>query len=203
MSVIGINNETSRKAAFDFPMRVTSGVTIRGVAFPHLLFEALVGRAAGGLQGALWMLGAVPALLRHDNLSAATHELERSGGRQLTARFRQVLDHYRLGSSRIQPGKAHERGGRAVSPSRRWPSSRRCCCGATETSTTSRPTCASYERSSTRSGTGRRRLGWPSNKPGRVIALRGGARKDVAGQLGGWPAVSTGAAVGVKTANNL
>ena len=69
-------------------------------------FEALV----SGLQGALWMLGAVPAVLRHDNLSAATHELKRSGGRQLTARFRQVLDHYGLDSSRIQPGKPHENG---------------------------------------------------------------------------------------------
>ena len=35
-----------------------------------------------GLQGALWTLGAVPAVLRHDNLSAATHELRRSGGRR-------------------------------------------------------------------------------------------------------------------------
>ena len=68
-------------------------------------FEALV----SGLQGALWTLGAVPAVLRHDNLSAATHELRRSGGRQLTARFRQVLDHYGLRSSRIQPGKPHEK----------------------------------------------------------------------------------------------
>ena len=69
-------------------------------------FEALV----SGLQGALWMLGAVPAVLRHDNLSAATHELKRSGGRQLTARFQQVMDHYGLRSSRIQPGKPHENG---------------------------------------------------------------------------------------------
>ena len=69
-------------------------------------FEALV----AGLQGALWTLGAVPAVLRHDNLSAATHELRRSGGRQLTVRFREVLDHYGLRSSRIQPGKPHENG---------------------------------------------------------------------------------------------
>ena len=27
-------------------------------------------------------------------MSAATHELKRSGGRQLTARFQQVMDHY-------------------------------------------------------------------------------------------------------------
>ena len=49
-------------------------------------------------------------MLRHDNLSAATHELRRSGGRQLTAGFRRVLDYYGLLSSRIQPGKPHENG---------------------------------------------------------------------------------------------
>ena len=70
----------------------------------------LVADTDGRLQGALWTLGAVPAVLRHDNLSAATHELRRSGGRQLTVRFRQVLDHYGLRSSRIQPGKPHENG---------------------------------------------------------------------------------------------
>ena len=53
-------------------------------------FEALV----SGLQGALWTLGAAPAVLRHDNLSAATHELKRSGGRQLTVRFRQDRRRY-------------------------------------------------------------------------------------------------------------
>ena len=115
-----------REAAFDFTDASDLRVTIRGVPFAHLLFEwvlsyskwTYVGLAlsetfealVAGLQGALWMLGAVPALLRHDNLSAATHELKRSGGRQLTARFRQVLDHYGLDSSRIQPGKPHENG---------------------------------------------------------------------------------------------
>jgi len=99
---------------------------IQGDAFPHLLFECVlsfsgwtyVALAASetfealvaGLQGAMWTLGAVPAVIRHDNLSAATHELKRSGGRQLTERFRGVLDHYGLRSSRIQPGEAHENG---------------------------------------------------------------------------------------------
>ena len=108
-----------REAAFDFTDASDLGVTIRGVAFEHLLFEWVLSYSrwtyvalavsetfealVAGLQGALWTLGAVPAVLRHDNLSAATHELRRSGGRQLTVRFRQVLDHYGLGSSRIQP----------------------------------------------------------------------------------------------------
>ena len=76
--------------------------------------ERNVRGAGAGIQGALWTLGAVPAVLRHDNLSAATHELRRSGGRQLTVRFRQVLDHYGLRSSRNPAGEAsRERGGRA------------------------------------------------------------------------------------------
>lgn len=115
-----------REGALDFTDAGDLGVTIHGVAFPHLLFEwvlsfsgwTYVALAASetfealiaGLQGALWTLGAVPAVIRHDNLSAATHELKRSGGRQLTTRFRSVLEHYGLRSSRIQPGKAHENG---------------------------------------------------------------------------------------------
>ena len=115
-----------REGAFDFTDASDLGVTIRGVAFPHLLFEWVLSYSkwtyvtlavsetfealVAGLQGALWTLGGVPAVLRHDNLSAATHELKRSGGRQLTVRFQQVLDHYGLGSSRIQPGKPHENG---------------------------------------------------------------------------------------------
>jgi hypothetical protein len=51
-------------------------------------FEAL----AAGVQGALWALGAVPDVLRSDNLSAATHELKASSGRDLTPRFRAVLE---------------------------------------------------------------------------------------------------------------
>ena len=115
-----------REAAFDFTDASDLGVTLRGVGFPHLLFEWVLSYSrwtyvrlalsetfearVAGVQGALWTLGAVPGVLRHDNLSAATHELRRSGGRQLTVRFRQVLDHYGLRSSRIQPGKPHENG---------------------------------------------------------------------------------------------
>ena len=69
-------------------------------------FEALV----DGLQGALWELGGVPEIARSDNLSAATHELKRSGGRALNERFAAVLAHYGLGSTRIHPGRSHENG---------------------------------------------------------------------------------------------
>jgi transposase InsO family protein len=63
-----------------------------------------------GVQGALWTLGGAPDVLRSDNLSAATHELKASSGRDLTPRFRAVLEHYGMRSSRITPGRAHENG---------------------------------------------------------------------------------------------
>jgi hypothetical protein len=115
-----------REAAVDFTHATSLGVTIQGQLLRHLLFlfrlsfskwtwvdiafgetyEALV----AGVQGAAWELGGVPAVLRSDNLSAATHELRRSGGRALTQRFKAVLDHYGMESTRIRPGKSHENG---------------------------------------------------------------------------------------------
>lgn len=115
-----------REAAIDFTHATRLGVTIQGQVLRHLLFlfrlsfskwtwvdlafgetyEALV----AGVQGAVWDLGGVPAILRSDNLSAATHELRRSGGRALTQRFKAVLDHYGMESTRIRVGKSHENG---------------------------------------------------------------------------------------------
>ena len=115
-----------REAAIDFTHATDLDVTIAGDPFPHLLFEFVLSYShwtwvavafgetfealAAGVQGALWALGGVPDVLRSDNLSAATHELKTSSGRDLTPRFRAVLDHYGLRSSRITPGKAHENG---------------------------------------------------------------------------------------------
>lgn len=115
-----------REAAIDFTHASELGVTIAGDPFPHLLFEFVLSYShwtwvavafgetfealAAGVQGALWALGGVPDVLRSDNLSAATHELKTSSGRDLTPRFRAVLDHYGMRSSRITPGKAHENG---------------------------------------------------------------------------------------------
>ncbi len=115
-----------REAAVDFTHATQLGVTIQGQLLRHLLFlfrlsfskwtwidiafgetyEALV----AGVQGAIWDLGGVTAILRSDNLSAATHELRKSGGRALTQRFKAVLDHYGLESTRIRAGKSHENG---------------------------------------------------------------------------------------------
>ena len=116
-----------REAAFDFTHATELGVTIAGVLLVHLLFtlrlsasswtwccvafgetfEALV----DGLQGGFWALGGVTEIARHDNLSAATHELKKTGGRSLTRRFKAVLDHYGLKSTRIAPGESQENGG--------------------------------------------------------------------------------------------
>jgi hypothetical protein len=45
--------------------------------------------------------------VRSDNLSAATHELP-SGGRELNRRFKDVLDHYGVQSTRIEPSKSNQ-----------------------------------------------------------------------------------------------
>ena len=101
-------------------------MTIAGAPLPYLLFEFVLSYSGwrwvavafgetfealvAGLQGAVWALGGVPTVLRSDNLSAATHELKHSSGRDLTTRFRAVLEHYGMRSSRITPGRAHENG---------------------------------------------------------------------------------------------
>lgn len=115
-----------REGVFDFTYCKELGVTIAGQIFIHLLFvfklsfskwtwtnlaysetfEAML----SGLQGAYGELGGVTETIRHDNLSAATHELKKSGGRSLNKRFKDVLEHYNLSSTRINPGHSHENG---------------------------------------------------------------------------------------------
>ena len=63
-----------------------------------------------GLQGALWELGAVPEVVRTDNLSAATHELRDSGGRDFNESYQAILDHYGLKATRTNPRSSHENG---------------------------------------------------------------------------------------------
>jgi hypothetical protein len=115
-----------REAAVDFTHATDLRVTILGKALRHLLFQLVlsfsgwrwVSLAFGetyealvcGIQDALWALGGVPEVLRSDNLSAATHELRHSGGRALNQRFRGVLEHYGMMSTRIRPGESHENG---------------------------------------------------------------------------------------------
>lgn len=115
------------EAALDFTCCNALGVTIRGVPFKHLLFE-LVMLYSGwtwasvalsetfealldGLQRALWALGGVPEQLLLDNMSAATHELRRGGGRGLTRRFDDARTHLGIDRvRRINPGRSNENG---------------------------------------------------------------------------------------------
>jgi len=102
------------------------GVTIAGEPFGHLLYHFVLTYSnweavmicpsesfeslSAGLQGALWRLGGAPAEHRTDNLSAATHELHDSRGRDFTKRYRKVLEHYNLRGTRNFPGNANENG---------------------------------------------------------------------------------------------
>jgi len=99
-------------------------VTIQGKLFEHLLyhfvltysnwengtvcfsesFEAL----AEGLQNALWRLGGVPVRHRTDCLTAAVNNLK--DGREFTARYRGLLDHYGMEGQHINPGSGNENG---------------------------------------------------------------------------------------------
>jgi integrase-like protein len=107
-----------REGCVDFTHAKERGVTIRGELFEFVLsysgwtwssvaysesFEAL----SRGLQSALSALGGRPEVARSDNLSAATHELKVTGGRTLTRRHRDLLDHYGMRSTRIRPGESH------------------------------------------------------------------------------------------------
>jgi len=115
-----------REGAVDFTHATDLNVTINGRPFRHLLFQFVLSFSGwrwvsiafgetfealvAGVQAALWALGGVPEVLRSDNLSAATHELKESHGRALNERFRAVLHHYGLVSTRIRPGESHENG---------------------------------------------------------------------------------------------
>jgi len=115
-----------RQGHVDFTEGNSLGVTVAGQPLHHLLFvfrlafsgwtwatlavsetfEALI----GGIQGALWELGGSPEKIRSDNLSAATHELKKAGGRAFNRRYTAVLDHYGVKAARIKPGHSNQNG---------------------------------------------------------------------------------------------
>lgn len=114
------------QAQSDFTDMRKLGVRIAGEAFPHLLYHFVLTYSnwesasicpsesfeslSAGVQTALWRLGGVPVEHRTDNLSAATHELVESRGRDFTVRYRELIDHYGLRATRNFPGNAHENG---------------------------------------------------------------------------------------------
>jgi hypothetical protein len=114
------------QAQSDFTDMRALQVMIAGQGFPHLLYHFVLTYSnwesisicpsesfeslSAGVQKALWRLGGVPLEHRTDNLSAATHELSESRGRDFTERYRELIDHYGLRASRNFPGNAHENG---------------------------------------------------------------------------------------------
>ena len=115
-----------RMGSIDFTHATELAVSVAGVPFVHMFFQFVLAWSGwryvqlafaetfdsllSGLQGALWTLEGVPERVRLDNLSAATHELALTGGRSLTRRFAEVVDHFGFEASRIQPGESHENG---------------------------------------------------------------------------------------------
>ena len=113
-------------AQSDFTHMTSLGITLGGVAFPHLLyhlvlpysnveavrvcfsesFEAL----AEGLEQSLWELGGVPVCHRTDHLGAALRPLSVAGRQVFRERYLALLAHYGLEASANTAGEAHQNG---------------------------------------------------------------------------------------------
>jgi hypothetical protein len=110
--------------ASDFTHMSSLGVTIGGQPFDHLLYHFTLTYSnweavsvcfsesfeafSRGLQDALWKLGGVPCRHRSDSLSAAVNNL--SEDREFHARYRDLMEYYRVEPQRINVRKAHENG---------------------------------------------------------------------------------------------
>ena len=115
-----------REAQMDFTHCDGLRVKIGGEQFDHMLFEFILSHSGwryarvcfsetftalrSGLQGALWELGAVPEVVRSDNLGAATHKLKDGKGRDFNERYKEILDHYGLKATKTNSYSAHENG---------------------------------------------------------------------------------------------
>lgn len=113
-------------AQSDFTHMTALGVTLGGVAFPHLVFHLVLVYSnveavricasetfealADGLEHSLWQLGGVPRQHRTDHLSAAIRPLDGPGRAEATARYAALLRHYGLEASTNNAGVAHENG---------------------------------------------------------------------------------------------
>ena len=118
-------NPPGRLALSDFTVCDGLGVIVAGGQFDHRLYQFALaysgwrhaevvcggesfGALAQGLQNALWALGGVPQEHRTDSLSAAFNNL--SEQQQLTRRYEDLCQHYRMQPSRNNLGESHENG---------------------------------------------------------------------------------------------
>jgi hypothetical protein len=119
-------HEPGKAAQSDFTHMTDLGITIGGVAFPHLVFHLVLTYSnveaislclsesfealAEGLETCLWQLGGVPEQHRTDHLTAAIKPLDVEGRAQATARYAALLAHYGLTATTNNTGIAHENG---------------------------------------------------------------------------------------------
>jgi len=110
----------------DFTHMSVLGITINRIPFNHLIYHFVLTYSnwetgticfsesfeslSSGLQTALWELGGVPAMHRTDRLTAAVHNLDKTGRAEFTRRYRALLSHYRLVGQKIQTGRPNENG---------------------------------------------------------------------------------------------
>ena len=111
----------------DFTDMESVGVTVNGVAFPHLLYhfrlawsgftharviiggESFIGLSEG-LQDGLKILGGIPEEHRTDSLSAAFCNLNRRAVEDLTTRYQELISDLGMIPSRNTRGRARENG---------------------------------------------------------------------------------------------
>lgn len=111
-------------ACSDFTHMDELKITINGLQFDHLLYHFVLSYSnwedgticfsesfeslSFGLQNAFWKLGGVTKKHITDNLSAAFNNL--SEKRDLTTRYKALLDHYGVKGVHTQPGSPNENG---------------------------------------------------------------------------------------------
>ena len=119
-------HEPGLVAQSDFTHMTDLGVTLGGVAFPHLIFHLVLTYSnveavqvclsesfeslSEGLEICLWQIGGVPRQHRTDHLSAAIQPLDAEGRVQATARYKALMAHYGLEPTANNAGEAHENG---------------------------------------------------------------------------------------------
>jgi hypothetical protein len=108
----------------DFTYMHAVGVTIGGEVFDHLLYHFVLTYSnwetgsicfsesyeslSGGLQEALWELGAAPQVHQTDRLTAAVSHPGRP--EEFTRRYEALLRHYELEGRKCRAGQPHENG---------------------------------------------------------------------------------------------
>jgi len=111
-------------SASDFTDMSGLGITIRGQAFPHLLYHFVLTHSnweagtvcfsesfeslSAGLQNAFWKLGGVTAKHRTDRMSAAVNNLRNP--EEFTERYRALLNHLGIRGEKTQARRPNENG---------------------------------------------------------------------------------------------